>query len=176
MVLSRNIIKIFSIFIAGVLAFCSISVFALFVTVCNKQYDEEIADAVSDVGIDFSLVKAVVCVESSFDEDAISFKGAIGLMQVLPSTANFISDGVVDLFDPQVNLAVGVKYLSYLLNKFNDEKTALAAYNAGEGRVLSWLNDKRYSSDAVSLRYIPFKETRNYVKRVLALKSFYNLF
>jgi soluble lytic murein transglycosylase len=121
-------------------------------------------------GVDANLVLAVIKVESDFDENAISSKGAVGLMQLLPSTALFVSDklGVEfseeDLFDSDINIRFGTYYLSYLFDKFATLETVLAAYNAGEGNVSRWLS--LFSDDGKTLRQIPFEETERFVSRV----------
>lgn len=104
--------------------------------------------------IDPNLVKAVIKVESDFDPTAISPAGAIGLMQLMPKTAEQLN--VFDPFDPEQNIEAGVRYLSYLLSSFNgDLKLSLAAYNAGENLV------RRHKSIP------PIEETRHYIKKVL---------
>lgn len=105
--------------------------------------------------IDPNLVKAVIKVESDFDPTAISSAGAIGLMQLMPKTAEQLN--VFDPFDPEQNIEAGVRYLSYLLSSFNgDLKMSLAAYNAGENLV------RRHKSIP------PIEETRHYIKKVLS--------
>jgi soluble lytic murein transglycosylase-like protein len=122
------------------------------------------------MGLDPALVQAVVAVESAFDPRAVSSRGAIGLMQVLPATG--ARYGVRDdrrtsasdkLFDPETNVRVGTHYLRDLLARFeNDLTLALAAYNAGEGAVTTHDN-------AVP----PFDETRDYVRRVTQVYALY---
>jgi len=117
-------------------------------------------------GVDHALLKAVVVTESGFQADAVSRKGAIGLMQIMPATARRY--GVkpthdaplkAQLVDPDVNLQTGSRYLADLLRLFGDEtELALAAYNAGEGAVMR------------AGRRIPnYKETQQYVKKVMAV-------
>lgn len=101
------------------------------------------------------LLEAVVQVESGYNPDAVSSKGASGLMQLMPATAHAL--GVSDPFDPEQNLMGGAKYLRQQLDRFNgDEKKALAAYNAGPGAVL------RFNGVP------PYPETQNYVKKVIS--------
>jgi soluble lytic murein transglycosylase len=121
--------------------------------------------------LDPALLAAVIYAESKFHADAKSQSGAIGLMQLLPSTA----DGIAlhtggskfrhdDLYNPEINVRYGAWYLRHLLDKYDDERTALAAYNAGQNNVDRWL---------ASGSGIRFSETRAYVARVEDLKETY---
>ena len=122
-------------------------------------------------GLSAELVAAVIWTESKYDALAVSAKGARGLMQLMPSTAKWCaleigleySDEM--LFDPDYNIELGTFYLAYLMNKFGDETLAVAAYNAGEGKVASWIKQ--------NLEEIPFPETDMYVKRVRTAKNVY---
>ena len=97
-------------------------------------YGDLILDAGERHGVDPLLVAAIVQAESSFDTEAVSPRGALGLMQMMPTTAEQL--GVADAYDPSQNLDAGVSYLAYLLRRFdNDLVLALAGYNAGPGRV-----------------------------------------
>ena len=123
----------------------------------------------SDIELD--LLLSIIQTESSFNKNAISNKGACGLMQLMPSTASFIAEkvgyvAVIDLFDIECNIFLGCKYLCYLKEKFITLDLVLCAYNAGEGRVREWLLNPTYSNDGVALSYIPFKETRQYLQKV----------
>ena len=117
-------------------------------------------------GIDYALLKAVIATESGFDAHAVSAKGALGLMQLMPATAERFGVAaagsrtlVQQLHDPAVNVPAGARYLRHLLDLFDGRlDLALAAYNAGEGAV-------RRAGQKIP----PFKETQNYVKTVLAL-------
>ncbi|MDH3556306.1 MAG: lytic transglycosylase domain-containing protein [Deltaproteobacteria bacterium] len=118
------------------------------------RYDRIITRAARKHGVDNTLVKAVIRAESDFDRNAVSNKGAQGLMQLMPETAKDLA--VKDSFDPHENINAGVRYLKRQLNNFeNNVPLALAAYNAGENAV------RRYG------RIPPYKETRTFVDRVL---------
>ena len=146
-----------------------------------EQYAEEF-------GVPVDLVYAVIKTESGFDSSAVSRKGAIGLMQMMPATFEWLTDdilreylGIGMLYDPETNIKYGTYYLSRLYNRFGDWDTALAAYNGGEGNVSEWLKDKKYSDDGIRLKTdkIPdeFSETKNYVKKVnKALKKYKELY
>lgn len=149
-------------------AFAAVSVTFVF----PVKYDGVIERESDRYAIDPSLVRAVIWTESKFDERAISPAGAVGLMQLMPSTAYYLAELMgkkieyADLFKADVSVELGVFYLKLLIDKFGDVKTALCAYNAGEGNVERWLN---------AGEGIPYKETRDYVKRVSAAKKIYDL-
>ena len=134
----------------------------------HKQIVFECADY---YGLDRALVFAVIKTESSFDGKAESRAGAIGLMQITDKTGEYIAQLLkvedYDLKDNYTNVWFGCFYLKYLLNKFPDRKTALCAYNAGEGNVALWLKNIEYSQDGNTISTIPFKETEDYVKKIL---------
>lgn len=106
-------------------------------------------------GLDPALVDAVIQAESAYRPEAVSPKGAVGLMQVMPDTGRRF--GIRDLEDPEANLKAGTTYLGYLLDLFGDLSLALAAYNAGEGAVMRHGN-----------RIPPYPETRAYVRGILS--------
>ncbi|HSL84373.1 MAG TPA: lytic transglycosylase domain-containing protein, partial [Thermoanaerobaculia bacterium] len=118
-------------------------------------YGTEIFEAARRHGVAPELVAAVVRAESAFQARAVSVKGASGLMQLMPATARRFGVGADRIFDPQANVDAGVRYLAWLLERFeNDLSLALAAYNAGEGTV------DRYGGVP------PFRETRGYIARI----------
>ena len=136
------------------------------------RYDQAIREASKEYGLKPTFVAAVIRTESRFNPEAKSSQGAYGLMQLLPRTAQFISErsGIQgDYRDPRVNIKMGTWYLSYLRGRYSgDETLMLAAYNSGEGRVDGWLAEGR------DLRQgIPFAETHEYVKNVLAAQKTY---
>ncbi|NMD33840.1 MAG: lytic transglycosylase domain-containing protein [Firmicutes bacterium] len=138
-------------------------------------YQEEISAAAAEQQIDPFLIAAVIQTESGFREDAVSSEGARGLMQLLPSTAEWIatktgeSDFHPDkLFEPGYNITVGSWYLADLLRQFNgNEVIALAAYNGGRGHVQRWLEEGVWDGSEAGLAQIPFSETRTFVQRAL---------
>ena len=120
-----------------------------------KDYEGIIKQASQRFNVDSSLIKAVIKAESDFNHRAVSQKGAQGLMQLMPGTADAMR--VDNPFNPEENIFGGTRYLSLMLSRFkNDTRLALAAYNAGPGAV------EKYG------KVPPYKETQRYVKNVLA--------
>ena len=145
------------------------------------KFKEEIVLYAKEYNLSPALVASVIKAESSFNESAKSYKNAIGLMQIKLSTANYLNDlknenhlTEEELFNAKTNIKYGCEYLNYLMKKFKNVNTVLASYNAGETRVRSWLKSKEYSSDGITLNYIPYKETRNYVYKINKNSNYYS--
>ena len=119
--------------------------------------------------LDPYLVMAVIKTESNFVHDARSYIAG-GLMQLTEETAAWTAKKLeitdYDYMEPETNIMFGCYYLKHLIDMYENMDTALAAYNAGMGNVNSWLSNSEYSDDGVTLKYIPFPETRNYVEKV----------
>jgi soluble lytic murein transglycosylase len=139
------------------------------------RHDDIIRQQASDKGLDPALIAGVIYAESHF-LDQTSQAGAKGLMQLMPETADYIAEksgGTAfvqgDLATPQVNISYGSWYLRYLLDKYDGrEVLALAAYNAGEGKVDEWAAAAGARGERFKAAdHIPFAETRHYVQRVL---------
>ena len=135
---------------------------------------QSVVEAADREGLDPYLVAALVREESSYFPRAISRAGARGLMQLMPGTAALVArhqgialDGVDTLHDPAVNIELGTRFLAGMLKEFRDPRLALAAYNAGPGRVRQWLKAKKTDDIEAFVEQIPFDETRGYVKRVM---------
>lgn len=122
---------------------------------CSSELDAIFNEAADKYGVDVKFLKAIAKCESDFSTTCTSNSGAMGIMQLMPSTA--ASLGVTDAYDPYQNIMGGAQYISEKLSQYNGDKSlALAAYNAGSGNVA------KYGGIP------PFKETQNYVKKVLA--------
>ncbi|MHB8641700.1 MAG: lytic transglycosylase domain-containing protein [Gaiellaceae bacterium] len=135
------------------------------------RYEAIVTAHAHNYRLDPALLAAVIYQESKFSPTAKSSSGAIGLMQLLPSTAHGIAlhtggskFRTSDLYDPELNIRYGAWYLRHLLDKYGDERTALAAYNAGQENVDRW---------KAAGTGIGFAETRAYVARVEHLKGLY---
>ncbi|BBH21257.1 hypothetical protein Back11_26020 [Paenibacillus baekrokdamisoli] len=136
----------------------------------STTYDTYINQAANKYGVDPTLIKAVIDTESSFNTNSVSSAGAKGLMQLMDGTARGL--GVTNSFDPQQNIDGGTRFLSYLLRKYDGNvETALAAYNAGPGRVdrTGIQND---ADLADKLQLLP-KETQKYMGKVLHKQALY---
>lgn len=139
-------------------------------------YKELIFTQAQKRGLDPYLVSAVIFVESKFDPGAESSSGALGMMQIMPTTGQWVAQKLnlkgfreEDLYDPQVNVTLGCWYLANLREEFgNNLVIILAAYNGGRGNVKQWLQEERWTGEHNTVGQIPFPETKNYVLRVLA--------
>ena len=127
--------------------------------------------------VDPAMAMAIARRESSFMVDAVSPAGARGLMQLMPGTVNFITSSRVNrktLFEPDKNLAFGIQYLKYLNDKLGENPVLVtASYNAGWKRVQEWLPDEGEQPLDVWIENIPYRETRHYVKAVMAYRYIY---
>jgi soluble lytic murein transglycosylase len=149
-------------------------------TALPLNHQDAIRAQAHDKQLDPSLIAGVIYAESKFS-DSTSAAGALGLMQLLPSTAHFIaqrSGGTAftteDLSTPDINIAYGSWYLRYLLDRYHgDEVLALAAYNGGMGNVDRWVAQASARGERLDVADIPFPETQAYVQRVLDARRDY---
>lgn len=143
------------------------------------QHKESIVFYAEKYDVEPELIASIINVESGFKANAKSNKGAIGLMQVLPSTAEWVSQQLgidyakIDLFDVNTNLQIGSYYFSYLLHYYEDQKLAICAYNAGLGNVNRWRGLSLITEENGEIKNIPFKETENYLNSVLKNLKYY---
>ena len=145
---------------------------------CPARYLSKAMLYATSFSVPPALVLAVVWAESGFDPGAVSPKGALGLMQLMPATFHDAREALslapdASPMDPSVNLLCGVWYLSVLIEEFGRPEVALAAYNAGPARVRGWLSDPTVSPDGEHLSFIPYPETEKYLRRVLILEKLY---
>ncbi len=146
------------------------------------DYVEHITVYATANGIDPFLVASIIRVVSGYRRDARSSKGACGLMQIMPETAEWAARqlGLADysqdlLFDPETNIMIGAWYYRHLLKCFRDETVlALAAYNGGPSNVERWLSEGTWSGRIEDLGDIPYPETARYVRRVLNMHRIYH--
>ena len=161
-------------FLLAIIVFVAVcvGVMRFFSLLYPDNYKAEVDKYSRKYDVSAELVYAVIRAESKFDKDAVSEKGAKGLMQIMDSTGEWISKKIKisepDLFDPDTNIEIGTYYLDYLLDMYDGDRVcAVAAYNAGPANVDEWLKNPEYSKNGKTLDKIPFEETEKYVKRVM---------
>ena len=138
-----------------------------------QKYSEHVEKYAKENNIEKELIYAMIKAESHFQQNAISNKEAIGLMQILESTAQEVAKELEievtkeEIINPETNIALGTKYLSELMEKYGNAKLAIVAYNAGIGNVDSWIEKGTIKKDGSNIENIPFKETNNYVRKIL---------
>lgn len=174
----KNKIYFISFFLSLSLIFIMVAIF--YSVRYPIKFKDEINIYANRYGLDKELVASLINEESSFKPKAVSNKGAMGLMQILPSTAKYIAIDLLKeeyyedmLYNPELNIRYGCCYLNYLKTKFDDEITILCAYNAGETTVNKWLNDNNISKDGKNIDNIPYLITQNYVDRIIKGKKYY---
>lgn len=146
------------------------------------HYSEIVERASDDYGVPEEVIYAVIKVESNFRSDAVSHAGAVGLMQIIPETFDWLmllrgeTLGHEMLIDPETNIIYGTYLLAYLHDEFRTWETAFAAYNAGIGRVRRWLESGEHAENG-SLGDVPIKETADYIVKVSdAVKAYKRLY
>ena len=143
-----------------------------------EKYSIYIEKYCDEYNVDKNLVYAIVKQESNFEPEVNSSKGAIGLMQLMDNTANYIAEQLdyaeFNVFEPETNINLGIKYLSYLIEKYDNQNLAIVAYNAGEGNVDKWINSGIISDDGTDLENVPFRETNMYLRKVLKNYKIYD--
>lgn len=142
-----------------------------------KTYKEDVSIYADKYQVEENLIFALIKAESNFNEDSISSKGAIGLMQLMEETAIDVANRSnieldeenirEDLLKVDKNINIGTKYLSMMLDRYGNMEIALAAYNAGIGTVDNWIEKGIINSDGSNIENIPYKETNTYVRKIL---------
>lgn len=174
-----NTKKYFKYLILTGLMFIVLFVFFFYFYLYPLKYKKEIIEYGKIYNVKPELICAIICTESKFNKSAISSKGAVGLMQIMPKTAEWLCEkekinySYQNLFEPQFNIRLGTKYIKYLQEKFNDEELVVMAYNAGEGTVNAWLLNNEYSQNGKTISIVPYKETKTYLQKVKNAKKVY---
>lgn len=145
-----------------------------------RKYESFVTAASLEFGVPEDIIYAVIKCESDFRPDAVSPVGACGLMQLMPVTYEWLLTYKMkeeyiaeNIFDPESNIRTGTCMLKYLYGIFSNWETVFAAYNAGQGTVGGWLADERYSDDGVTLKEIPYGETKQFVNRIKTARGYY---
>ena len=147
-----------------------------------KRYSEWIEKYSQEYEIDCNLIYAIVKAESSFKKNAKSAQGALGLMQIMPKTAQDVKEisgpipnqSTDSLLEPENNIWIGIQYYLYLYHRYqNNQFVALAAYNAGPGNVDHWIGQGIIQADGSDIENIPFQETMMYVRKIINYQKTY---
>ena len=143
----------------------------------SRKYENIVEIYSQKYQVDPNLIFAIIKAESNFNATAVSGKGAKGLMQIMEDTAKDVCkkvDTKIDtnkvgdkLLEADINIELGTKYISILLEKYNNIAIALTAYNAGIGTVDNWIEKGVIKKDGEDIQNIPYKETNNYVRKIL---------
>lgn len=140
----------------------------------SLPYEEYVTKYCEEYGVDSLFIYAMMKQESSFEPDAVSVDNARGLLQLTEETYDWVkwrmgeSGGSFDdMFDPETNIRYGVWLTAYLFDRFENEKTVLAAYHAGMNITAEWLKNPEYSENGKTLTVIPYDDTRYHVKKVM---------
>lgn len=144
------------------------------------EYSDYVEKYSKEYNVPENLLYATIKVESSFNPNAVSNVGALGLTQIMPETFDWLlsktgeSYTAEDLKKPEISIKYCAFFYSIIFQKFSDTKAAIAAYHAGMNQVSTWLEDDRYSSDGKTLSKIPSKATAHYVSKVTNAINVYN--
>jgi len=139
------------------------------------NYSEYVYNYAQEYNVDPLLVFAIIKAESNFDPNIVSKSNAKGLMQLMETTANEIASKLEieyienkTIFNPEINIKIGIRYFKDLLNLYDgNQLLAMTAYNAGIGNVDKWIQNGIIKKDGSDIENIPFKETNNYVRKII---------
>ena len=172
-------IKIFIIIIAILIIVVFLGIFKnkILKIIYPKTYKEIVSVYSGKYNVEENLVFALIKAESNFNSEAVSHRDAIGVMQIMEETAKDVANKnsikieneniKQELLKIDNNINIGTKYLSTLLEKYKNKEIAVAAYNAGIGTVDGWIQKGIIKSDGSDIENIPYKETNNYVRKIL---------
>lgn len=138
-----------------------------------QKYKEYVEKYAREFEVEEELIYAMIKSESNFKEEAVSSKEAMGLMQILETTAYDVAKEIgkeitkENILEPEINICLGTKYISNLIKKYQNIELGIASYNAGIGNVDSWIGKETIQKDGTDIENIPFKETNNYVRKVM---------
>jgi len=181
LLLNKKIFIILSIILLVVILFNIIKIQNIILKIIFPiKYEQYVEKYSKEYNVEENLIFAIIKAESNFNKDISSNKEAKGLMQILYSTAEEVAESVnlqiskQDLYNEEVNINIGTKYIAKLIQKYDNVELALAAYNAGTGNVDKWIEQGILKKDGSNIEQIPFKETNNYVRKVIRNYRIYN--
>ncbi len=172
-------ISIIIVIILIIIAFAVAKVFdvpyRIYQRIYKTEYSEYVYKYAQEYNVDPLMIFAIIKAESNFNPNVLSNRGAIGLMQLMDGTAEELCNKMgiyytkqASLYDPELNVRIGTKYFSELINEYDGNNVlALTAYNAGKGNVNKWIEAGTIKEDGSDIENIPYKETNNYVRKIL---------
>ncbi len=181
--MKRTLSIIAILIISALVALCWVSVDeAISRKTHPTEYSELVEKYAEESSVPKDLIYAVIKTESKFKSDAVSHKGAVGLMQIMPDTFVWLCEKANDdkndpnlLYNPEVNIKYGAFYLDMLYSEFGNWENTLAAYNAGPTNVRKWLKNPEYAENGILINFpAEFEETRQYVRKVTEAREEYN--
>ena len=175
---------IFAIIILIIIVFLGIFKNKILKIIYPKTYSEFVTIYAEKYNVEENLIYAVIKAESNFEKDAVSHRNALGLMQIMEDTAIDVAkkynidinqeNAIEEIVNVENNINIGTKYLNVLMEKYKNKELAVAAYNAGIGTVDTWIEKGIVKQDGSDVENIPFKETNNYVRKILKNYEIYN--
>ena len=162
-----------TILIILILVICAFEIYSYMLRVMYpKNYADYVSKYSQEYGIDEKWIFALIKAESNFDPNSVSQSGAVGLMQLMETTAEEVANDIgienIDLKEPECNIRIGTKYFTDLIKYYNGNyNLAIVAYNAGIGTVAKWISNGVIKEDGSDIENIPYKETNNYIRKVL---------
>ncbi|MCI8411275.1 MAG: lytic transglycosylase domain-containing protein [Clostridia bacterium] len=177
--------KLLTFIVAGLIVFVFLVMFKdkILKIIYPKTYKEVVQIYQEKYNIDENLIFALIKAESNFDNKAVSNRSAIGVMQLMEDTAKEVAiknkididynNMKQELLNVDININIGTKYMTILLDKYESTEVALAAYNAGIGTVDNWIEKGVIKADGSDIENIPYKETNNYVRKILSNYKMY---
>lgn len=170
----RKIVLIISVILMIIMSILILNSNNILKIIYKREYSEYVEKYSKENNIDSLLIYSIIKAESNFERNAVSNRGATGLMQLLDETANEVArnesleyKSAETLYNPEKNIILGVKYYATLKNELGNYVIALAAYNAGIGTVKNWIKQGIIKADGSDIENIPYKETNMYVRKII---------
>ena len=175
-----KVVRRIIIFIILIILVCAL-IAGVFFYFYPLKYKDTIIEIANQYNIEPVMIASIINAESGFDANSVSNVGAVGLMQLMPATAEYIAlkSGIeydsARLTEPRYNITLGTAYFAYLLKIFGDTDTAICAYNAGPNKVQEWLSNSEYSKNGVLLS-TPYPATNYYLAKIRQNVQIYSKF
>ena len=172
--MNRYLKVVLNILITLIVVFMLVKIFNIDTFILKKiyplKYSEYVEEYSKEYNVDRLLIYSIIKAESNFDENATSRSNANGLMQIMNETAKELDESINenDLYNPETNIKLGTKHYKFLYDYYDQNMLlAITAYNAGIGNVDKWIEEGIIKSDGSDIENIPYKETNNYVRKII---------